>query len=48
MTCLCIKCQEKCDCDELLCVRCLMDALNKDAAEIQQLEIKEMEKRIVR
>jgi len=25
-----------------------MDALNKDAAEIQQLEVKEMEKRIVR
>ncbi len=29
MPCLCVKCHEPCNCDELLCSRCLMDAIRE-------------------
>jgi hypothetical protein len=34
MPCLCVKCHEVCLCDEILCVRCLMDMLEKSNYQI--------------
>jgi hypothetical protein len=34
MPCVCTECHEPCLCDEILCVRCLMDSLEKSNYEI--------------
>ncbi len=30
MACLCVNCREKCDCDELLCTRCLLETITQE------------------
>jgi hypothetical protein len=49
MPCLCVKCHEPCNCDELLCARCLCAVLDDDitAHELYEKEnemLKEREK----
>ena len=45
MPCLCVNCHEKCSCDELLCSACLIEACNKDAHEIYEMETEQLKER---
>jgi hypothetical protein len=43
MPCLCVKCHEPCNCDEILCTRCLMDTIT--ASDIYEFEIDQLKER---
>ena len=36
MPCLCVKCQQPCDCNEMHCARCLADAIKEEEAKAGQ------------